>query len=163
MQEISYKPIGIIHSPHKKSKGTPIQPTANNNQTEGFVEIFPQYAEGLSDIENFSHIIIIYHFHLSKNFSLKVKPYMHNKEHGIFAVRAPSRPNPIGFSIVELLERDRNKLKIKQIDILDKTPVLDIKPFVAEFDNRNPQKSGWLKNNIHKLSNSKDDGRFEKK
>ncbi|MGQ4915463.1 MAG: tRNA (N6-threonylcarbamoyladenosine(37)-N6)-methyltransferase TrmO [Candidatus Asgardarchaeia archaeon] len=159
MIEIKYKPIGIIHSPFKEPKGVPIQPTAAIG-VEGTVEIFPEYVEGLDDLEGFSHIILIYHFHLAKKASLKVKPYMDNKLHGVFATRSPSRPNPIGISTVRLVKIARNILYIKDVDILDGTPLLDIKPYVPEFDIRVVDRIGWLEKNVNKLSISKDDGRF---
>jgi tRNA-Thr(GGU) m(6)t(6)A37 methyltransferase TsaA len=161
MEEIRYKPIGVIHSPFKEPKGTPIQPAAAKG-IHGTVEIFPEYAEGLKDIEGFSHIILIYHFHLSKRRSLTAKPYMDNKAHGVFAMRGPSRPNPIGISIVHLVRIDENKLHIQDVDIVDGTPLLDIKPYVPEFDIRKVEKIGWLEKNVRKLSTSKNDGRFTK-
>ena len=157
--EIKFRPIGIIHSPFKEIKGIPIQPSAAKG-IEGKVEIFPEYAEGIDDIGNFSHIFLIYHLHLSRKYSLRVKPYMDDKERGVFATRAPSRPNPIGISVVELLEVDGNMLHIKNVDIVDGTPLLDIKPYVPEFDIHNVKKIGWLEKNVHKLPETKDDGRF---
>ncbi len=161
MDEIKYQPIGVIHSPFKEPKGTPIQP-AGAKGINGTVEVFPEYAEGLKDIEGFSHIILIYHFHLSKGTSLRVKPYMDNEARGIFAMRGPSRPNPIGISIVRLARIEENILHIQDVDIVDGTPLLDIKPYVPEFDVREAEKTGWLERNVHKLSTSKDDGRFTK-
>ncbi|AGK61270.1 putative methyltransferase, YaeB/AF_0241 family [Archaeoglobus sulfaticallidus PM70-1] len=159
MGEIKYKPIGIIHSPFKEPKGTPIQPTAARG-IDGAVEVFPEYAEGLKDLEGFSHIILIYHFHLVKKPSLKVKPFMDNQIRGVFSTRAPSRPNPIGISVVHLVRIEGNILYIRDVDIVDGTPLLDIKPYVPEFDVRGVEKIGWLEKNVHKLSTSKDDGRF---
>ncbi|MHC1573558.1 MAG: tRNA (N6-threonylcarbamoyladenosine(37)-N6)-methyltransferase TrmO [Candidatus Syntropharchaeales archaeon] len=162
MNEIKYKPIGIIHSPFKESKGTPVQPTSAKG-IEGIIEVFPEYAEGLKDLEGFSHIILIYHFHLSKEPSLKVKPFMDsNKMHGVFSTRAPSRPNPIGISVVHLLRIERNILHVQDVDIIDGTPLLDIKPYVPEFDVRKADRIGWLEKNVYKLSTLKDDGRFTK-
>ncbi len=160
MTEIIYKPIGIIHSPFKEQKGTPIQPTASDSKGE--VEVFPEFSEGLQDLEEFSHIILIYHFHLSKKASLKMKPFMDNHKHGIFSIRAPSRPNSIGMSIVRLNKIEKNILYIENIDILEGTPLLDIKPFVPKFDNRNTTKTGWLNDNVYKLGKTKDDERFAK-
>jgi tRNA-Thr(GGU) m(6)t(6)A37 methyltransferase TsaA len=157
--EIKYKPIGVIHSPFKEPKGTPIQPTAAIG-VEGIVEVFPEHAEGLKDLEGFSHIILLYHFHLSGKPSLKVKPFLDEQEHGVFATRAPSRPNPIGFSVVRLLAVEGNKLYVQDLDIVDRTPLLDIKPYVPEFDGREVEKVGWLEKNLKKLPSSKDDGRF---
>ena len=159
MNEIKYKPIGVIHSPFKEPRGTPIQPAAAKG-ISGIVEIFPEYAEGLKDIEGFSHIILIYHFHLSKLSSLMVQPFLEKTLHGIFATRSPSRPNPIGFSIVRLLSVKNQLLFVENLDVVDGTPLLDIKPYVPEFDKQKIEKIGWLTKNINKLSTAKDDGRF---
>jgi tRNA-Thr(GGU) m(6)t(6)A37 methyltransferase TsaA len=159
MNKIEYRPIGIIHTPFKEVKGTPIQP-AGAKDIEGVVEVFPQFADGLIDIEGFSHIILIYHFHLVGTSRLKAKPYMDEKDHGVFAMRGPSRPNPIGFSVVHLIKVEGNKLHVRDVDIIDGTPLLDIKPYVPEFDVKAVQKIGWLKGRIQKLSTSRDNGRF---
>ena len=159
MNEIKYKPIGVIHSPFKESKGTPIQP-AGAKGTNGTVEIFPEYTEGLKDIEGFSHIILLYHFHLSRRSALLAKPYMDNETHGVFAMRGPSRPNPIGISVVCLVRVEGNMLHIQDVDIVDGTPLLDIKPYIPEFDIREVERIGWLEKRVHKLSASKDNGRF---
>jgi len=159
MSEIRYKPIGIIHSPFKEPRGTPIQP-AGARDIEGTVEIAPEYVEGLKDIEGFSHIILIYHFHLSTGYLLKVEPYMDEESRGVFATRAPNRPNPIGISIVCLVKVDGNMLYIKDVDIVDGTPLLDVKPYVPEFDARKAEKIGWLGEKVNKLSKARDDGRF---
>ena len=161
MNEIKYRPIGVIHSLFEEPEGTPIQP-AGAEGIEGTVELFPKYAEGLKDLEGFSHIILLYHFHLSKGPSLKVRPYMDNEAHGVFAMRGPSRPNSIGISVVRLVRIEENILHIQDVDIVDGTPLLDIKPYVPEFDIREVEKTGWLERNVHKLSTSKDDGRFTK-
>jgi len=159
MNGIKYKPIGVIHSPFKEPEGTPIQP-AGAKGTDGIVEIFPEYAEGLKDIEGFSHIILLYHFHLSKGATLLAKPFMDNEKHGVFAMRGPSRPNPIGISVVRLVGVEGNMLHIQDVDIVDGTPLLDIKPYIPEFDIRKVERIGWLEKNVHKLSASKDNGRF---
>ncbi|HEX68506.1 MAG TPA: tRNA (N6-threonylcarbamoyladenosine(37)-N6)-methyltransferase TrmO [bacterium] len=156
-----YKPIGIIYSPFKEPKGTPIQP-AGAKGVKGRVEVFPEYAEGLKDIEGFSHIILIYHFHRVKGYKLRVKPFMDDNFHGVFATRAPARPNPIGISVVKLLKVEGNILYVEDLDIVDGTPLLDIKPYVPEFDKREGIKIGWLEKNVHKLSQSRDDERFVK-
>lgn len=140
------KPIGIIHSPFKTTKGMPIQP-AFSKET-GKVEVFEDYADGLKDIEGFSHIVLIYLFHKSKGFSLLVKPFLDDVERGVFAVRAPNRPNRLGMSIVKLVERKENKLTVKGIDVLDSTPLLDIKPFVPHFDCPRSARVGWLKEKL---------------
>jgi len=159
MNEIKYKPIGIIHSPFREPKGTPIQP-AGARGINGIVEIFPEYTEGLKDIEGFSHIILLYHFHFSKGSTLLAKPYMDKETHGVFAMRGPSRPNPIGISVVRLIKVEGNELHIQDMDIVNGTPLLDIKPYVPEFDTRELARIGWLEKNVHKLSTSRDDGRF---
>ncbi len=159
MNEIKYTPIGIIHSQFKEPKGTPIQPSVAKG-IKGTVEVFPEFAEGLKDVEGFSHIFLIYHFHLAKKTSLKVKPYLDNKARGIFSTRAPSRPNPIGISVVRLVKIEEALLQIQDVDIVDGTQLLDIKPYVPSFDVRETVKIGWLEKNIYKLSVSKDDGRF---
>lgn len=161
LKKIIYKPIGIIHSPFKEPKGTPIQSTAAKD-IEGTIDIFPEYTDGLQDLDGFSHIILIYHFHLSKKAPLLIKPYMDSKPHGVFAIRAPSRPNPVGLSTVRLIGIEKNKILVRDIDIVDGTPLLDIKPYVPEFDTRKVVKTGWLEKNVRKLIKSKDDGRFEK-
>ena len=161
MNEIKYKPIGVIHSPFKEPKGTPIQPAGAKN-IDGTVVLFPEYAEGLKDLDGFSHIILVYHFHLSKRASLKVKPYMDSEVHGVFAMRGPSRPNPVGISVVGLVRIENNILHIHDVDIVDGTPLLDIKPYVQEFDIKKVDKIGWLEKNVHKLSKTKDDERFIK-
>ena len=157
--KVTYRTIGIIHSPFKEPEGTPIQPNAAKD-VKGIVEIFPEYQRGLKDINGFSHIILIYHFHLSKNYLLEVKPYMDDSLHGLFATRAPARPNPIGLSVVRLIKVEKNKLYIKDIDAVDGTPLLDLKPFVPEFNSLDIMKIGWLEKNIKKLGNARDDGRF---
>lgn len=161
MDAIVYKPIGIIHSPFKKPKGTPIQP-AGAEDISGTVELFPEYADGLKDLGGFSHIFLIYHFHLSGENSLRAKPFMDKETHGVFAMRGPSRPNSIGISVVRLVGIEGNELNIQDVDIVDGTPLLDIKPYVPEFDIREVKKIGWLEKYVHKLSTSKDDGRFIK-
>jgi len=161
MNEIKYKPIGVIHSPFKEPKGTPIQPAGAEN-IAGTVELLPEYAEGLKDLEGFSHIFLIYHFHLSRKALLKEKPFMDDKEHGVFAMRGPSRPNPVGISVVRLEKIENNILYVKDVDIVDGTPLLDIKPYVPEFDIRKVEKTGWLEKNVQKLPNAKDDERFVK-
>jgi len=158
--EITNKPIGIIRSPFKEPKGTPIQPAAAKG-IEGRVEVFPEYAEGLKDLEGFSHIILIYHFHLARKSSLKVKPFMDDQLHEVFSTRAPSRPNTIGISVVRLVRIEGNALYVQDIDIVDGTPLLDIKPYVPEFDVRVVDKTGWLEKNVNKLPTLKNGGRFQ--
>jgi len=159
MKEIHYKPIGIVHSPFKEPEGTPIQP-AGAAGIGARIELFAEYAKGLKDLNGFSHIILIFHFHLSKKGLLRVKPYMDSKVRGVFATRSPSRPNPIGISVVRLVKIEENILYIQDVDIVDGTPLLDIKPYVPDFEVREPVKVGWLKKRLSRFSTSRDDGRF---
>jgi tRNA-Thr(GGU) m(6)t(6)A37 methyltransferase TsaA len=159
MNQMTYTPIGIIHSPFKKPEGTPIQPPGARG-VAGSVQLFPEFVDGLKDLAGFSHIILIYHFHLAKRPSLLVKPFMDDEPHGIFAVRAPSRPNPIGISVVRLIKLEGKVLQIEDVDIIDGTPLLDIKPYVPEFDPPDVERRGWLEKNVGRLRYSLDDGRF---
>jgi tRNA-Thr(GGU) m(6)t(6)A37 methyltransferase TsaA len=161
MSKIEYTPIGIVHSPFKKPHDTPIQPSAARD-IEGTIELFPEYAKGIKDLDGFSHIVVVCHFHLSKKYSLEVVPFMDTQLRGVFATRAPSRPNPIGISVVRLDKIQNTILYIRDVDIVDGTPVLDIKPYVQEFDRPDKIKTGWLTDNIHKLRKARDDGRFTK-
>ena len=156
---ICFRPIGIIHSPFKIPHGTPIQPVGGKG-IKGTVEIFPKYAAGLKDLVQFSYIMLIYNFHLSKKWSLIVKPFMDNKLRGVFATRAPRRPNPIGISVVRLLRRRKNILYIEDLDMVDGTPLLDIKPYIPEFDYRKARKIGWLKKRARHVAIKRADGRF---
>ena len=158
---IQYSPIGRVLSPFKEASGTPVQTSAAIN-VEAVLEIYPDYVEGLKDIEGFSHLILLYHLHLIKPSGLLVKPFLGNELHGIFATRSPARPNPIGFSVVRLIKVDGNRLSIREVDILDQTPILDVKPYVGEFDIRPVERVGWFTENLHKLPAAKDDGRFTK-
>jgi tRNA (adenine37-N6)-methyltransferase len=139
--EFLMKPIGLIHSPFTEKSDVPIQ--ASRSQARGTVEIFSEFAEGLQDVEDFSHIFLLYAFHESSGFSLLVKPFLDDQLHGLFSTRYPYRPNPIGFSVVRLLGRRNHLLDIEGVDVLDGTPLLDIKPFVPEFDMRTETRSGW--------------------
>lgn len=141
--KIEYRPIGFIHSPFKERRGTPIQPTRGRG-VRGTVEIMPEYADGLADLDGFSHVVLIYIFHRSQGFDLRVTPFLDTKKRGLFATRAPRRPNPIGLSIVRLIGIEDNRLLIEDLDILDGTPLLDIKPYVPEFDHRTEVREGWL-------------------
>lgn len=142
--EIRYKPIGIIYTNFKQKDGIPIQ--SRKSSQPGKIELKKKYAEGLQDLDGFSHIMLFYHFHLSKDFPLKAIPFLDDKEHGIFAIRAPKRPNPIGFSIVKLTKINNNIIYFEGADMLDNTPLLDIKPYVERFDKIENSKEGWLEN-----------------
>jgi tRNA-Thr(GGU) m(6)t(6)A37 methyltransferase TsaA len=144
-----------------ETRETPIQSAAAVG-IDGSVEVFPEYTPALKDLEGFSHIILLYHFHLSSGYSPSVKPFMDSEFRGLFSTRSPRRPNPIGLSVVRLVGIEKNILSIQDVDIVDGTPLLDIKPYVPDFDIRKVQRFGWLENNIHKLRDAKDDGRFSK-
>lgn len=158
---ITIKPIGIIHTPFNVIKDMPIQPLAAEG-VKGYIELFPEYLEGLTDLEGFSHITLLYHLHEIHGYDLMVKPFMDNKKHGIFATKSPKRPNAIGLSTVKLLEIEKNVIHIEMLDMLNGTPLIDIKPFFSKFDNRTNTKSGWLDNqkNIY-ISELRSDERFK--
>jgi tRNA-Thr(GGU) m(6)t(6)A37 methyltransferase TsaA len=139
--EVKMRPIGVIHSPFTEKNQTPIQPT--RSRAIGRVEVFSEYAEGLQDLEGFSHIFLLYVFHQSQDYTLRVKPFLDDQEHGLFATRHPQRPNPIGLSVVQLLACQGNVLEVEGVDMLDGTPLLDIKPYVPDFDVRAGTKTGW--------------------
>lgn len=144
--KVVFTPIGIIHSPYKTGEGIPCQ--GYKSAQNGEVEILRRYEEGLTDIDGFSHLILLYFFHKSDPYSLKVRPFLDNDLRGIFATRHPGRPNPIGISVVKLLSRKENILRIAEVDMLDGTPLLDIKPYVPQFEGRKEIKIGWLENKI---------------
>jgi tRNA-Thr(GGU) m(6)t(6)A37 methyltransferase TsaA len=158
--KIEYNPIGVIHSPFKITEGMPIQP-AGAAGVKGTVEVFPEFVEGLKDLEEFSHIFLIYHFHRSSGCSLIVTPFMDTARHGVFATRAPRRPNPIGISVVRLKSIDGPIFHIENVDILDDTPLLDIKPYVPEFDDHPADSTGWLEQARGAAKTVRSDGRFK--
>jgi tRNA-Thr(GGU) m(6)t(6)A37 methyltransferase TsaA len=142
---IIYHPIGIIHTPYIRKEDTPIQ-GCFCPKNQGYIELFPEYVAGLKDIEGFSHLILIYHFHKAKGFQLVAKPFLDKEKKGIFAIRYFARPNPIGISVVKLLKTNDNILEIGEVDMLDATPLLDIKPYVPQFDIKECVKDGWYPN-----------------
>lgn len=146
MEQIVIHPIGTIRTPHTDITNMPIQPIAAEG-IKGYIELLPEYAEGLSDLDGFSHITLIYHFHKAGGFKLKVVPFMDTRERGIFSCKAPKRPNAIGTSTVRLLSIDGNIVHIDQVDMLDGTPLIDIKPFYPRYDNRDNVTIGWLEKN----------------
>ncbi len=159
--EFQVRQIGIIRTPYRTSNDVPIQSSKSN--TSGYVEIAPDYLDGLKSLDMFSHILLIYWFHRAKAPQMLVKPYLDTKTHGLFATRAPSRPNPIGISIVRLMNIEGSRLNVEGVDMLDESPLLDIKPFVPEFDNRTRATSGWLaKSPLVDDQSPKADDRFEK-
>ena len=143
--DIGYVPIGIINSPWKTGEGMPIQPCGAAG-IRGSVTVFGEYLPGLKDLDGFSRIYLIYHFHRSHGFDLEVTPFLDSIQRGIFSTRAPRRPNHIGISIVKLVGITKYGLDIEDVDIIDGTPLLDIKPYVPEFDCYPRETSGWLTN-----------------
>jgi tRNA-Thr(GGU) m(6)t(6)A37 methyltransferase TsaA len=139
---VSFRPIGIIRSGHTAASRTPIQPVFAEGCT-GRAEVFPQYTDGLTDLDGFSHIYLLYHLHQAGPAQLRVKPFLEDVERGVFATRSPRRPNPIGLSIVELIRREGCVLHLNRVDILDGTPLLDIKPYTARFDRIEGTRNGW--------------------
>ena len=152
MSEMKLQAIGVIHSPFTQAKGTPIQPKFAEGSA-GTVEVFEPFAEALSDLEGFERIWLLYWFDRAGAFSPRVKPYMDDAERGLFAIRGPARPNPIGMSPVRLVRRDGRILHVAEIDILDETPLLDIKPYVPRFDVFEVRRAGWQdhvdESNVH--------------
>lgn len=141
-EKFVFQPIGFIYSPHKELSKTPIQPVFCND-IEGRIVLETEYADGLKGLEGFSHIYLFYCFHKSKKVCLQLKPYLSDQEQGIFATRAPHRPNKLGMSLVRLVSIEGNVLHVKDIDIIDGTPLLDIKPYIQRFDSREDVTSGW--------------------
>lgn len=157
----SFTYIGTINTPFETRTNMPIQPTGARGVT-GRVELLPEYQDGLKDLNGFSHIVLIYHFHESKGYKLSVTPFLDKQSHGVFATRAPKRPNPIGMSIVRLQDIAANTLYISDIDVLDGTPLLDIKPYVPAFDSppTTQVRTGWLRKSDDEIANHRADSRF---
>jgi tRNA-Thr(GGU) m(6)t(6)A37 methyltransferase TsaA len=145
---LELKPIGIIHSPYKNAEKVPYRGYKSEEISQ--IEIFKEFEEGLEDIEGFSHIIVIYWFHKSRGYHLLVKTPWDDNLHGLFTTRSPHRPCPLGLTVVELLAREKNILKVRRLDAIDGTPLLDIKPYVPSIDERAVVKSGWLEGKLGK-------------
>lgn len=156
--KIEYQAIGYIKTPYTEKHGMPIQP-AGGRGVKGTVELLEEYADGLKDLEGFSHIYLIYHLHRSEGYDLQVIPFMDDVYRGLFATRAPRRPNPVGISLVRLMGIRGNILEIEDLDMLDGTPLLDIKPYTPRFDERKDTRSGWLESN-RDVEDMRSDGRF---
>ncbi len=157
--EVIYKPIGIIHGPFHNLEEMPIQPTSELSG-RGTVEIYTEFTDGLKDLGGFSHIYLLYHFHKTRQSKLLVTPFLGTEVHGIFATRAPSRPNPIGISLVKIVRLENNLIHVDHIDMLDGTPLLDIKPYVPEFENAHDVRIGWLEQAKGQIRTRKSDERF---
>ena len=157
--KIEYQPIGVIHTSFKMREGMPIQP-AGADGVQGTVEVFQEFTEGLADLEGFSHIILLYHFHQSIDSPMLVTPFMDSRPRGVFSTRAPKRPNPIGISVVKLIKIQGSNLYVENVDILDRTPLLDIKPYVPEFDHYPADRIGWLEKARGGVREKRSDNRF---
>ena len=156
---IEFKPIGIIHTPFTTLEGMPIQP-AGAGGVPGTIEIFDEYQVGLKDLDGFSHVILLYHLHRSQGFDLEVVPFLDTQSRGLFATRAPRRPNPIGLSVVRLDRVENGLLYVRNVDMLDGTPLLDIKPYVPEFDAQSEVRTGWLEDAGKNVLSRRSDARF---
>lgn len=153
------RPIGTIYSPFTELENMPIQP-AGAWDVEGLVRIDDCYAEGLQDLDGFSHVYLIYLFHKAEKMRLTVTPFLDTCKRGVFATRSPLRPNHIGLSIVQLVRIEENTLIIKGVDVLNETPLLDIKPYVENFDRVEQSRSGWMTASAEDVSVMRSDGRF---
>lgn len=156
---VTFEPIGIIKTPFKKLEGMPIQ-TKRAAGIKGEVHVDEKFVSGLDDLDGFSHIFLIYHFHKSAGYDLKTRPFLDKIKRGVFSTRAPRRPNPLGISVVKLLKIEKNVLYIENTDMLDGTPLLDIKPYISDFDLHETEKNGWITNKSGKHKDTKSDNRF---
>ena len=159
MQTITYTPIGIVRSPFTTLAGMPIHTVAAQG-VGATIELEPGYAAGLRDIGGFSHLLVISHLHLMQGYALEVTPFMDTAPHGVFATRSPRRPNPIGLSIVRLIGVEGATLHIEEVDLIDGTPVLDIKPYVPQLDDRATERTGWFATNVYKVYTVRADDRI---
>jgi tRNA-Thr(GGU) m(6)t(6)A37 methyltransferase TsaA len=157
--DITYRPIGTIHTPFSRPGEMPIQPTSQGARP-GVAEILPEYADGLRDLDGFSHVILVYHFHAAGRVDLTVTPFLDVAPRGVFATRAPTRPNPIGLSVVRLEGVDGTRLRLANVDIIDGTPLLDIKPYVPAFDAPRDVRVGWLAAAAANTDHTQSDDRF---
>lgn len=154
------QPIGIIRSPYTVLEEMPIQPKGAQNN-HGTVIIHEPFEAGLADLEGFSHIYLLYEFHLAKRTELSVIPFMDTQKRGVFSTRSPLRPNHIGLSIVELMGVEKNRVEVRGIDVIDKTPLLDIKPYIEAFDSVKDSRSGWMTASENEVANKRSDKRFK--
>ena len=159
MEPVIFRPIGLIRSPFADTEGMPIQAVAAAG-VRGRVELDPEFSDGLADLDGFSHLVLIYHLHRITTPRLTVTPFLDTRAHGIFATRSPARPNPIGLSTVRLVGIDGTTLEIEDVDVVDGTPLLDIKPYVPAFDDRADARIGWFADRVAGLTDARADGRF---
>ena len=154
------EPIGVIHSPYASIEDMPIQPKGAA-EVEGQVVLDEQYVNGLQDLDGFSHIYLLYQFHRAIRTELQVTPFMDSQQRGVFSTRSPLRPNHIGLSIVELVAVAGNVLTIHGVDVVDGTPLLDIKPYIEQFDSVEKSKAGWLEASDYEIREKRSDTRFK--
>jgi tRNA-Thr(GGU) m(6)t(6)A37 methyltransferase TsaA len=159
MDAITYTPIGVVHSPFTTLEGMPLQTIAAQG-IPGSVELEPAFREGLKDLEAFSHLILLTHLHRMTGYALEVTPYLDDQPHGIFATRSPRRPNPLGLSVVRLIAIEEGRLLIEDVDLLDGTPLLDLKPYVPAFDARETERIGWFAGRVERVHTTRADERF---
>jgi tRNA (adenine37-N6)-methyltransferase len=158
-QRIVYRPIGVVRSPHARLEGTPLQTTAAEG-IAGTVEVEEEFAGGLADLDGFSHLLLLVHLHASNGWTPQVVPFLDDVPRGVFATRSPRRPNPIGLSLVRLDRIAGATLHVRDLDLLDGTPVLDIKPHVPRFDHRDTDRIGWFAGRLGRLPETRSDARF---
>jgi tRNA-Thr(GGU) m(6)t(6)A37 methyltransferase TsaA len=158
--KVVYQPVGVIHTPFETKEDIPIQPPGGED-VEGVAVLRPELAEALADLDGFSHIYLIYHMHRSRGYSLKVVPFLDTQKRGVFATRAPRRPNPIGLSVVRVKRIDGNRIYFQGVDMVDGTPLLDVKPCVREFDSRSKMRIGWLEGKSGRTRHHRSNGRFK--
>jgi tRNA (adenine37-N6)-methyltransferase len=156
---VRYRPIGVIHTPYREPAGTPVQTTSFVGSA-GHVEIDPAFSAGLRDLDGFSHLILLYHLHRVGVMRLTVTPFLDDREHGVFSTRSPARPNPIGLSVVRLVGIEGTRLDIEDVDMIDGTPLLDLKPYVPAFDARDDVRVGWYADRLDHLDGATADDRF---
>ena len=156
---INYKPIGYFRTPFTDIKGMPIQPIGGSD-IEGIIDILPEFRKGLVDLEGFSHAYVLYHLHEIRGYDLMVKPFLDKDRHGIFATRSPKRPNPIGLSVMRIKEVREASVLLEGIDVLDRTPVIDIKPYVVDFDRCDAERCGWFEGKSPNAAHLRSDERF---
>lgn len=161
MRDLTMRPIGVVRSPFKTREGAPIQPPGAR-EALGRVELLPEYAPALADLDGFSHLILLYHFHLSQGWQPLVKPFLDDTKRGLFATRAPRRPNPIGLSVVRLLGVEGPNLEVGEVDLVDGTPLLDLKPYVPVFDSRPEAAIGWMEGKQGEAEQFRADDRFSR-
>lgn len=160
MEPICYTPIGVIHTPFTALAGMPLHTVAAAG-VRGTIELDPAYAAGLQDLDGFAYLILLYHQHMARAAQMIVTPFMDDQPHGIFATRSPGHPNPIGISVVRLIAVEGATLTIEEVDILDGTPLLDIKPYVPTFDARDTAQIGWYAGKVDNVYTRRADDRFQ--